>query len=457
MKKTKLSTVRLYLNRILSTVILCSFMMCDHAQPSFSDCSIIFISIDCLRADHLGGYGYPRNTSPSFDSFVKDAVLFNKCITQCTSTLASHASMLTSLIPAHHGAFFTRSLALSPEVITMAEILKENGYKTVSFNDGGQIAPRFALDQGFDLYASTVTRRKHRKYSFRRIVRKSTSWIEKNLDKKFFLFLHTYETHHPYEPRKECLELYEKDYSGRLPENISVELINRINDGKLKIDEQDLKHIINTYDAEIRSMDRSFGLFLDFLKEKGIYDKTIIIFTSDHGEEFGEHGWVATHSNSLFNEQIRVPLAIKLCNSKYSSAEIDTLVRSIDILPTLLDILNIESSGPYEGVSLSPLIRGKIKKMELFAISQRDMLETFNPSYWSIMNEKWKLYDSKLYDLENDPQELIDQSVSHKALKSMLWEQAERFLRQTPVHTSGEKVKLSDELKEKLKSLGYIK
>jgi arylsulfatase A-like enzyme len=456
MRIAGLSNIRHPVAGILLILILLGFMSCKRAQPICTDANIIFISIDCLRTDHLGRYGYSRNTSPHFDRFVDDAVLFNTCISQCTSTLASHSSMLTSLIPEHHGAFFTRNLALPAEVQTMAEILKENGYKTVSFNDGGQIAPRFALNQGFDLYESTSPQRKYRKYTFRRIVKKSMDWIERNPQEKFFMFLHTYETHHPYEPKKEDLELFEQDYSGKLPDYISVDLINRINRGTVQIDDQDLQHLINTYDAEIKSMDRSLGRFLEFLKEKGLYEDTIIIFTSDHGEEFGEHELIATHSNSLFNEQIRVPLAIKFCDSQYSSREIDSLVRSIDILPTMLEAVGVESSAPFEGVSLAPLIQGKTDNLELLAISQRDMRET-KPEFWSIMNEKWKLYNGKLYDLENDPQELIDQSADHADLKAMLWKHAEDYLEKDPVQTSNEKVKLSDGLKEKLKSLGYIK
>jgi arylsulfatase A-like enzyme len=143
-------------------------------------------------------------------------------------------------------------------------------------------------------------------------VKQGINWLEKNSNKKFFLFLHTYETHSPFTPKEFYSKLLKTDYTGNLPEHTSKDIIRQINNGKLEITEADRLHIINTYDAEIRSMDDSFQYFLDYLKRMKLYDNSIIIFTSDHGEEFNEHGVMATHSHTLFNELLYVPLIIKL-------------------------------------------------------------------------------------------------------------------------------------------------
>lgn len=421
--------------------------------------NVILISIDTLRADHLSCYDYPRPTSPAIDAFRKDSVLFRLCISHCSSTLASHASILTSLIPVHHRAFFTRSQPLPENVTTMAELLKEKKYHTVSYNDGGQIAPDFGLNQGFDIYESMGNKYRHDNLHFKRIVDHSISWMEENRKKdngKFFLFLHTYETHHPYTPGKKYLEMFDNGYNGTLPEHISVPLIKQINKGEVEINDADKQHIIDTYDAEIRSMDDSFKRLMTYLKENNLYDNTMIIFTSDHGEEFGEHGKWAIHSNTLFNEQIHVPLIIKLPESRFAGTEVNYLTRSIDILPTVMHLLGEKPQSYFEGITLAPLIQGKEPKNEVFAISQRDMQKNYVRAYWSVMNKKWKLYHRKLYDLENDPKEQIDVSHKHQQLKTSLEKYAIHFMKKFKRKFRLKKVKPGKELRKTLETLGYL-
>ena len=441
---------------VIAGLIIVGVLVLNNLKAKDRDFNIILISIDTLRADHLGCYNYPRNTSPFIDKFKENSVLFEFCIAQSPSTLTSHASMLTSLIPSHHGAFFFREQALPDDRQTMAELLKQKGYRTVSFNDGGQIAPKFGLNQGFDIYESIRDDNKVERLNFYLIVNKTMNWLYQNPDEKFFLFLHTYETHHPYTPKKRQLELFESNYNGDLNWQVTVEMIERINNGEIKLTEEDKQHIVNTYDAEIRSMDESFGLLIRYLKEKKLYDNTLIIFTSDHGEEFGEHGTWAMHSHTLFNDQLHVPLLLKLPGSKYAPGKVDHLVRSIDILPTVMDLLGEKMSKDFEGGSLVPLIKGVPPKKLVFAISQRDMKQTYVPAYWSVMTPKWKLYNAKLFDLLNDPGELTDVAKTHEDLKTSLQKYALKYLKRKSKKFPVKKVVLDDELREKLKSLGYL-
>jgi arylsulfatase A-like enzyme len=203
-------------------------------------------------------------------------------------------------------------------------------------------------------------------------------------------------------------------------------------------------------------MDENFGLLIGYLKEKKLYDNTLIIFTSDHGEEFGEHGTWAMHSHTLFNDQLHVPLVIKLPGSKYASRKVDHLVRSIDILPTVMDLLGEKMCKDFEGSSLVPLMKGIPPKKLVFAISQRDMQKTSVSAYWSVMTRKWKLYDAKLFNLLNDPGELKDVSKSHEDLKTNLQKYALKYIKRKNKKFTAKKVTLDDELREKLKSLGYL-
>jgi len=448
--------LKIFLGIVIVGLITAGVFVLKNIKGKDKDFNIILISIDTLRADHLGCYNYPRNTSPSLDKFRENAVLFRWCIAQSSSTLTSHASMLTSLIPSHHGAFFTRGQALPDNTQTMAELLKQKGYRTISFNDGGQIAPKYGLNQGFDRYESMSDNLKAEHLNFYRVVTKTMTWLDQNPDEKFFLFLHTYETHHPYTPKKRQLKLFESTYNGDLNWQITVEMIERINKGEIKLTDEDKQHINNTYDAEIRSMDESFGLLIDYLKKKKLYDNTLIIFTSDHGEEFGEHGTWAMHSHTLFNDQLHVPLLIKLPGSKFASRKVDHLVRGIDILPTVMDLLDEEMSKDFEGTSLVPLMKGIPPKKLVFTISQRDMQKTYDSAYWSVTTRKWKLYDSKLYDLLNDPGELKDIAGSHEDLKTNLQKYALKYIKRKNEKFPVKKVILDDDLREKLKSLGYL-
>jgi arylsulfatase A-like enzyme len=419
----------------------------DYKCPN---CNVILISIDTLRADHFGCYGYEKNTTPNIDEFAKDSVLFKETIAQAPSTLPSHASIFTSLIPTHHGTFISRKTQIPRELITMPEILKENNYTTISYNGGGQVSAKFGFDSGFDIYESWPSKNII-KENFIQKVNKSINWMNENNENKFFLFLHTFEVHIPYTPKKEYLELLEKDYSGNLSINISRTLLNKINNRKIKMNEEDKQHIINAYDAEIYSMDYSFGKLIDFLKQEGLYDSTIIIFTSDHGEEFNEHGYMGLHSHALYDEQLKVPLIIKFPKSTYASEIINKQVRSIDILPTLLDILNVRSLDSFEGISLINMINSE--NIELFAISQQDVPTEKIPT--TIRTKKWKLYNERLFDLETDPLEKRDVSKEYPLIKKYLVENLNKTLQQKE-NISAEKAELDERTLEQLKSLGYI-
>ncbi len=173
--------------------------------------NLVVVSVDTLRADHLGCYGYPRPTSPEIDRFRRDAALFEQAIAQAPSTLPSHASLLTSLVPQRHGASWAARRALPEEVVTLPEVLRRHGYRTAAFTGGGQMHPSNGLAQGFDLYRVTGP------LPLAETVAAALPWLDEHREGPFFLFLHTYETHHPYPPDPETLALFDGGYDGPLP------------------------------------------------------------------------------------------------------------------------------------------------------------------------------------------------------------------------------------------------
>lgn len=344
------------------------------------DCNVILISIDTLRADHLGCYGYPADTSPNIDEFSKHGVLFRTAIAHAPSTTPSHASILTSLLPVHHGALRARQRPISETVKTMAEILRDAGYRTVSFNGGGQVAATYGFDRGFEIYESEPG-------PFAQKVEKARHWMRGNPDARFFMFLHTYEVHAPYQADPRFMEMFDADYAGELDDAILPRLLININDGTKAIDEADVRHIVNAYDAEIRSMDTAFAGLERYLTESGLSDNTIVIFTSDHGEEFGEHGQMGRHSHALYDEVLRVPLIFRLPDGKLAGTIVDRLVRGIDILPTLTDLLELENLDQFEGASLTPLMMRR-EDVERVAVSQIDTRHERMPSSLRTESEK---------------------------------------------------------------------
>ncbi len=408
--------------------------------------NVILISIDTLRPDHLGCYGYEAPTSPNIDRLCEDSVTFGQVIAQAPSTLHSHASILTSLIPHHHQATWGGKTRLPEAATTLAEVLSEEGYSTAAFTGGGQMDRIFGLDQGFDSYTQPGENR------FMGTVRRAIQWLEENPSRPFFLFLHSYEVHHPYEPTPEYLALFEQDYQGSLPPQIDIDLLRQINKKELEINSSDLAHIVSAYDAEIRSMDDALGVLVETLRRQDLYDETMIIFTSDHGEEFGEHGVVGWHSHSLYDELLRVPLIIKMPGARSAGARVDSQVRSIDIAPTVLSTLELPIPEDFEGVAVAEL-GNDADFVELETVSRMDRAPGRDIS--SFRTQDWKLVRKSLYDLEEDPREQWDLALSRRDVAEELQRRLDEAIaageRLEPVQVTP-----TDSTLEELRALGYI-
>lgn len=329
------------------------------------DINIILISIDTLRADHLGCYGYEKDTSPYLDEFCSDSVSFMNNYSHSPSTLPSHMTMLTSLYPYMHkliaqkSGFFQR---LDVGIYLVSQILRKEDYFTTAIVDGGYVGTRFGFSRGFDIFFENSDITKKNDLSGQ-LFEKSSDWIIKNYDKKFFLFLHTYQVHTPYaSPEPYNLMFYRGEpiwkwahIEGLLTENGGFNKYKKFTD-------EERENLIALYDGCIRYTDEEFFKpLLQLLRDLKIYDRTMIIFTADHGEEFYEHGsWGHTHS--LYNELIKVPLIIKFPGSEYRGQKVDSISRIVDIVPTILEAAGIDTKKfSFDGESLIPYITKKNK------------------------------------------------------------------------------------------------
>lgn len=322
--------------------------------------NVILISIDTLRADHLGTYGYRRDTSPFFDGLAEQGVLFERAISQIPGTLPSHMSIFTGLYPVEHGVYPPDS-TLSPAIETLPEAFRRAGYRTGGFTAGGFMDGRYGFARGFEAFDDTIPDTdKDAEHVFGNGL-KFLRGLEEG--ERFFLFLHTYQVHDPYVPPRG----YENRFwSGPPPPgtfpSTGPNLLD-VNLGTRAITPEVVRHFEALYDSEIRATDDSLRRLFAGLRDLGLLENTWIVITSDHGEEFFEHGMMA--HEQIYDECLHVPLLI-LPPEKGRPAprRVRDLVESVDIAPTLHELAGLAPRTPPSGESLVPQMRGAPKQRQ---------------------------------------------------------------------------------------------
>jgi arylsulfatase A-like enzyme/Tfp pilus assembly protein PilF len=399
--------------------------------------NLILIIIDTLRADHLGCYGYDNVETPAIDDLARKGFLFSHAYCQVPITFPSHVSIFTSTYPFYHGAKDNGRYIIDDGFITLAELLKQNDYSTAAFIGAFPLDSRFGLHQGFELYDDFINRKdqetKRLVFAERKaadVLEPALEWLREKHRQKFFLWLHFFDPHNPYSPPEPFRSKYKN----------------------------------SPYDGEIAYVDSIIkNLFVEMEKLK-IDRNTIIVLTSDHGEGLGEHE-EDTHGLLLYNSTLHIPLIIKVPQFSAMPAVIPNLVRSIDIMPTILDLLKIKKpETQIQGKSLLPLMLHK----EQMNKTEFSYFETYYPQLnynWSalsgIMNLEWKLIlgpKPELYHLKDDPLELINVYHKEKDKFRELREVMEMTIaKNTPsIKADVHQMELDAETRKKLKSLGYM-
>jgi arylsulfatase A-like enzyme len=405
--------------------------------------NIIFITVDTLRADRLAVYGYESIETPHIDSLAEGGVLFSQAVAQVPITLPSHSSIFTGLNPTTHNVRENGTFRLGDAEVTLAEVLKEHGYATAAFIGGFPLDSRFGLNQGFDFYdddlstgnTGEVMWQGHQVGSFERrandVVNSALKWIYDNREKKFFTWIHLYDPHEKYSPPETFREKY-KD---------------------------------NLYDGEVAYVDHTIGKFFKIIRQWGMLKDVLIVFTSDHGESLGEHRYWG-HGRRLYEQGLRIPLIMSYPPFLPEGRTVNSLVRSIDIVPTLLSMLNIKTSDKIEGVSLLPyILQQGNENMPLTSYGETLMskLRGGEEELRSFRTEKWKYIRytkenrttfEELYNLQDDPEELDNLAMTEKSEMNELSSQLNTFM--TAEGAEGTSIPMDKETEEKLKSLGYI-
>jgi arylsulfatase A-like enzyme/Flp pilus assembly protein TadD len=388
--------------------------------------NLLLITIDTLRADSLGCYGGLQSKTPNIDRLAANGVLFSRAFANTSTTLPSHANIHLGTTPLHHGVHENLNFVVSDQFLTLAEHLKNNGFATGAFVGAYPLDARFGLSQGFDVYDDSYSRTHYVNPSSleRRaedVVESALKWLTSQQG-KWFLWIHCWDPHSPYEPPEPFASQYGE----------------------------------NPYLGEVAYIDSTLGTLFDFIDTHGLRDSTAVVFTGDHGESLGQHG-EKTHGFFAYNSTLWIPLIISVPGEKQGRT--DAYVSHVDIFPTACDILGIEKPTFLNGRSLQAALRGKRPR------ERPIYFESLYPYYsrgWAplrgYIHRKKKFIDSpipELYELDKDFDELQNLARPGKTGKNeqML---ANMMGELTPKGAVEAKRQVDQETREKLGSLGYI-
>lgn len=440
---------------------------------------IFLITIDTLRADHLGAYGYQRNTSPFIDSIAEKGVLFENAFSQSSTTCPSHASIFTGLYPSQHRVLANHYL-LSESNRTLAEILKENGFDTTAFTSTDVHFLSTRLDQGFEFYEEPMDAQKTygiRYRPARLTVNNAMIWLDNfNPARKLFMWIHLYDPHLPYNPPPAYVKNLDRDKENFFnfieKYGINLEVFDN--------NPEKLYQYITQYDAEIKYVDEELQRFYGYVENKGLNKNSLWIITADHGEGLGQHNFL-NHAKMVYQEQIHVPLIFLFTDLEIESKRLDHIVENFDIFSTVLDILKIKTEDELmrevQSDSQWPSIRGlKEINTERFAFAERNIYPEKDPfppkvpehrrrwekgDKYSIQDENYKYifrthYPDEFYDLKEDPYEKTNLINKSREVEKMLKGMISKYIRFFDKYRQQKDQTVDPKVLKKLRSLGYV-
>ena len=431
--------------------------------------NVILISLDTLRPDHLGCYGHARDTSPTLDALAARGVRFADASSAAPWTLPAHTTMFTGLYPSHHGVK-DYSHRLRDEALTLAEILQARGFQTWAVINTWNLAdPRFGVFQGFapeDLHyvRETAPGKQGAQVVLntgREVVRLARERLERrDPARPFFLVAHFYDAHTDFTPDPEYRARFVSPYSGRL--DGSTAQLYALREHGLVLAEDDLRFLREMYDAEIRQLDDLLAGFLAYLAEEGLDQDTLLVVTSDHGEEFQEHGGLL-HGRTQFEELLRVPL-ILAGPGVPEGRVVEAPVSLVDLMPTVLGRLGIEAPPGLDGLDLAQAWDGaRLPERVLFGEADHNNKVDGQPVIdikRSARRGAHKLHLDRhtgtytLFDLARDPREQRDLLPGAGTELEPLRAALERFLAGGVAGAESGQA-LSEEELELLRKLGY--
>ena len=372
--------------------------------------NVVWISFDSVRTDHCSFAGYSRNTTPRLDEVAARGMRFTRCVAQAPYTLPSYASMLTSRYVSELAVREQRdekdaskilgaAPSPAPEDVLVSEALKAGGYKTAAFVQSWVSAP-LGFEQGWDLF-------RHRQETLAQKIPSVVEWIEANKANRFFAFVYSTDTHYPFGHAHGRHGLYGTFQSSF---EFDLDTITGVREGKIRPSKDDIAKSVADYDEGIHATDADLAPLFDYLKQAGLWDRTILVFNSDHGEEFDEHG-VISHGQTYYDGVVRTPLVIAPPGPVGGRRKSDELVQNIDVAPTIADMVGVPRPAGWSGRSLVSALAGRAEP----EAEKKEARRAYTEGAWtfwigSVTSEGRKFIlvtpkERMLFDLARDPGE----------------------------------------------------
>ncbi len=430
--------------------------------------NVVVVLVDTLRASKLHPWnGESRVRTPVLDALAQESVVFEHGQSSENWTKPAVGAILTGLHPMDHGAR-TQSAVLSDSVTMVSEHFKSNGFATGGFIANGYISDRFGFDQGWDRYKNFI-RESGASSEARDVFQEAGDWALEHRDERFFLYVHTIDPHVPYDPEEEFVSMYDSrsNYEGQVRPRMTGELLANAkgNNPSVVFSPSDVRRLEALHDGEITQHDRHMGAFIDRLKESGLWEDTVFVFVSDHGEEFNEHGsW--GHGHSIYQELLHVPFLIH--REGLNPRRVGAAVGTIDIPSTLTEMAGIPAMNGVASRSLLPLMHGQQRPGPEVAMSEfLDERRVMITSHWKFFvrgNLRHNMFDLREDPSESNQLDVTDNPIAARYLRTLQgqflgasdranWLDAEQRAGQR--HRAGE-VQMDSELQQQLRELGYL-
>jgi arylsulfatase A-like enzyme len=458
-----------------ATIVVALSVSCT---PTFEPTtSLIVVVIDTLRSDHLSLYGYDRQTSPRLDALANEAIVFERCLSTSPWTLPSTLSLLTGLYPGRHGVeTVVGKQQVSPEVELLAERLAAHGYRTAAFSENPYVSPTYGLDQGFEHFSHSLSPAARTYRDLTVPIGKARTWLAERAedDAPFFLYLHVMNVHGPYmspdDYHARFLEEPSEPFEFKAPlwEDI---MVRRCTECRADVTEARLNDLRARYDGAIAHTDEVLGEFFAELRRDGVLDQSVLVVTSDHGEELFDHGGFG-HGKSLYGEMLNVPLLVRPPGGT-TGRRIAEPVSLVDVPATLLELLSFPPApggiDAGDGVSLVPLMAGEraadgpartlVAQVDAAMRARAFMIQQWP---WRLIATEQDYRDrsgiTELFDVERDPSERNDRAAAEPdRLQEMLaaLEETRRALA-ADAAPEGPDATWTPDLERRLEALGYL-
>jgi arylsulfatase A-like enzyme len=447
-------------NFLLALVPLLASLLCGCTE-SPPPPHLLLITSDALRADHLSGTGYPRVTSPNLDAFAEGAWDFTQAITTIPKTGPAFTTMFTGLHPQEHGVGHNDKM-IPPQLSMLAEEMKAAGYRTAAFVGNPALRPTVGFSRGFDVYVEVAA-----KGGPRAVNGAFLHWARQEWEQPTFVWIHYFDPHGPYDPAARYEALFLGDKWAQSDERVPLDFVvqegghpNKVLDAlpayhHREDGEDRVARFLARYDAQVREMDDAFGKVLGFLHSRGLFDPSAIIFTSDHGESLGEHGFYFEHGWFAFEPTLHVPLFIKEAG-QVEGRRVEELVSHLDFLPTICGLVDLDTPNAGRGRDLFAE-RGEGPPVVI------ENSDRYPVKFHGLRTSQWKYLVSEgdgteeLYDLLADPEETKDVAGEHPEQLASLRAQFEsslESLRNAAVEDAGDAVD-DEATRRALEAIGY--